>query len=70
MPESFLRSLVKAISWRFTGTIATFFVSWIITGTPKIALTIASVEFASKIMLYWIHERVWLKIKWGKNGSN
>lgn len=65
--ESHRRSLTKAITWRMTGTLDTFVVSWLLTGEPKVALSIASVEFFTKIFLYYLHERVWNKIDWGKN---
>ena len=32
MKESHSRSLAKAVSWRITGTLDTFFISWLITG--------------------------------------
>jgi uncharacterized membrane protein len=37
--------------------------SWIITGQVNLAVTIAFVELFSKIVLYWLHERIWLRIK-------
>ena len=56
---------MKAISWRITGTIDTFLVSWLITGKPALAGSIAATEIATKICLFWFHERVWNKIQWG-----
>ena len=41
MSDSSYRSLAKAISWRVTGTIDTFVISWIITGEIKLATGIA-----------------------------
>ena len=60
------RSLVKAISWRIWGTIDTFVISYIILGKAKLALAISSIEILTKILGYYIHERVWNKIKWGR----
>lgn len=65
--ESRRRSLTKAVTWRATGTLDTFIVSLLLTGEPKIAVSIASVEFFTKIFLYYLHERIWNKITWGKN---
>ncbi len=67
MTETHRRALTKAVTWRLTGTLDTFIVSWLITGEPKVAISIASIEFFSKIVLYYLHERVWNKITWGKN---
>jgi uncharacterized membrane protein len=60
------RSFAKALTWRTTGTIDTFLVSWLITKQPFIAASIASVEVLTKIALYYFHERVWNKIIWGR----
>ena len=62
-----VRSLAKAVSWRITGTIDTFLVSWFITGQPLIASGIAFTEIMTKVFLFWFHERVWTRINWGSN---
>ena len=59
------RSLAKAVSWRALGSIDTFLLSWLFTGSPKAAGAIASTEVLTKIALYYFHERVWSSIKWG-----
>ena len=63
--ESHVRSIVKAFSWRVTGSFDTFIISWLITGKATVALTITGIELFSKVALYWAHERVWLRVKWG-----
>ena len=60
------RSFVKAITWRTTGTLDTFIISLLITKKPFIAASIASVEVLTKIFLYYFHERIWNKIRWGR----
>jgi uncharacterized membrane protein len=65
--DSSVRSLAKAVSWRVTGTVDTFIISWIITGQVLLASGIAFTEIMTKIFLFWAHERVWNKISWGKN---
>jgi len=67
MNESNLRSLVKAVSWRITGTIDTFIISWIITGELTLASGIAATEVVTKIVLFWAHERAWNQLSWGKD---
>lgn len=64
--EKVKRSLAKTISWRIIGTLDTLILSWIIVGEVKTAAAIASVEFVSKMILYFFHERAWSKINWGK----
>lgn len=60
------RSILKAITWRITGTVDTFILAWIITGKPGIALTLSSVEVITKMTLYYLHERTWNRISFGK----
>jgi len=66
MKEKNYRSLVKSISYRITGTITTFLISLIVTGKVEFALSIMSVDFVSKIAIFYFHERMWNKIKFGK----
>ena len=66
LSDSPVRSLAKAVSWRVTGTIDTFIISWLITGQVLLASGIAFTEIMTKIALFWFHERVWNKISWGK----
>jgi uncharacterized membrane protein len=60
------RSLVKTISWRLTGSGATFIISWLISGNFAVAGTIAVIQLISNTILYYIHERIWNRIKWGR----
>jgi uncharacterized membrane protein len=63
-PDSHGRSLAKAVTWRAIGTLDTFLWSWLITGHPVAAGTIASLETFTKIALFYVHERVWRLFKW------
>lgn len=65
--ESHIRSLTKTITWRLTGSGSTFLISFIITGNLVIAGTILGVHFLANTILYYCHERIWNKIKWGKH---
>jgi uncharacterized membrane protein len=60
------RSLVKTISWRLTGSGATFLISYAIAGNFTVAGTIAVIQLVSNTVLYFLHERVWNRIKWGR----
>jgi uncharacterized membrane protein len=66
LSDTYTRSLVKAISWRVTGTVDTFIISWLITGELALASGIAITEVITKIFLFWCHERVWNKVSWGQ----
>ena len=54
-----IRSIFKAISWRLLATMTTFLISFFITHNLRFALSIGSVEVLSKLILYYIHERLW-----------
>jgi len=64
--ENIKRSILKTVSWRIVGTLATVTISYIITGTLALAFSIGGIELVSKMVLYFFHERAWNKIKWGK----
>lgn len=66
MKEKAARSVVKSISWRITGTIDTMVISYFVTGDFTMALSIGSVEVFTKMALYFFHERLWNKIRYGK----
>lgn len=55
------RHLFKTITWRIIGTIDTMIITWIISGDPFLGLSIGGIEVFSKMLLYYIHERVWYK---------
>ena len=65
--EAHSRSLAKAVSWRLTGSLDTFVISFIVTGRIGVAGSIAATELITKIALYYFHERVWAVIPWGRN---
>ena len=65
--ETHSRSLLKSISWRATGTLDTIFISFLVTGKIKWALSIGGVELFTKIGLFYLHERVWNTIAFGRS---
>jgi uncharacterized membrane protein len=64
--DSKLRTFVKTLSWRLTGTGATFLISLLISNNISVAGTIATIQLVANTVLYYIHERVWNKISWEK----
>ncbi len=60
------RSLVKTITWRLTGSGATFLIAYLILGSFAISGSIAIIQLVSNTILYYIHERIWNIIKWGR----
>lgn len=66
LSDSKKRSLAKTISWRLTGSGATFLISYIISGNFAVAGSIAVVQVVANTLLYYAHERLWNKIQWLK----
>jgi uncharacterized membrane protein len=67
--EGHRRSFLKAVSWRPVGTIDPFIISFFVTGKITIAGSIASIEVLTKILIYYLHERVWTMVPWGQRSS-
>lgn len=67
MKESHTRSIVKTILWRLTGTGATFIISMLVTGDLQAASGIAVIQLTANTILYYIYERIWSRIDWGRN---
>jgi uncharacterized membrane protein len=66
MNETKLRSFIKAISWRVVATTITFSVALLLTGKTIIALEIGFLDLVLKLIAYFLHERVWAKIRIGR----
>ena len=58
---SYKRHILKTISWRVLGTLDTIILSWVITGSWKLGLSIGGIEVITKMVLYFLHERAWYK---------
>lgn len=69
MAETTQRSLAKTISWRISGSSATFLISYIILDDISISGSIALIQLVFNTLLYYIHERVWNLVRWGQNGK-
>ncbi len=64
--ESHVRTIAKALSWRFIATLVTFSVAWIVTGELAFAAEIGIADTLIKLGAYYFHERAWIGIKFGK----
>ncbi len=61
-----LRSFIKGVCWETVSFILTFFAVYIIYGDIIASLEFSLVLTAIKIFLFFVHERLWKKIRWGK----
>ncbi|HEY5071100.1 MAG TPA: DUF2061 domain-containing protein [Caulobacteraceae bacterium] len=68
------RSATKAITWRVFGSLDTAVLSFLVPflfhvpwkQSAGIALTIAAFETVTKIVLFYLHERMWARVPWGR----
>ncbi len=61
------RHIAKSITWRILATCVTMIIAIIVTGDIKVSLLIGPLDFAIKIVMYFFHERLWMKTKFGVN---
>ncbi len=59
LPESRVRSMLKAFTWRILATFTTILIAYFFTGEIAVAISIGGVEFVLKIVIYYVHERAW-----------
>lgn len=57
------RHIAKTITWRILGTLDTFLLSWFISNDITVGFQIGVFELATKMVLYYVHERLWYKSK-------
>lgn len=71
-----IRSLSKAISWRILASGTTFLITFVIfrrfteqsfDDVLKTAGWITGIELVAKLIIYYLHERLWTNVSWGKN---
>jgi uncharacterized membrane protein len=57
--DSHHKSLAKAFSWRIIATVTTGLIGYALTGSVEVAAGIMTFDFVIKILLYYLHERLW-----------
>jgi uncharacterized membrane protein len=64
--ESNYRSFVKAVSYRVLGSAATAMIVFVLSGKPLLSLGTGALDMFTKIGLYYLHERIWERIAFGR----
>jgi uncharacterized membrane protein len=59
------RSVVKSIVWRIICIVVSVVVTFLLSGKWDIAVAVGTLYNAITMILYYFHERIWNKIKWG-----
>jgi adenylylsulfate kinase len=66
MKDSRIRSFIKGISWRVIATLTTMSIVFILTGDMEIVAAAGVVDVVAKLTFYYIHERAWGRVSWGR----
>ena len=64
--DSTARSLVKAISYRLLGSLSTGLIVFFFVGDIKLSLGAGAFDVIVKLGLYFLHERLWNSISFGR----
>lgn len=64
--ETNLRSIAKGVTWRGVATSTTITIVYLFFGRLDLALAAGILETGLKIVLYWGHEKVWQRVRWGR----
>ena len=59
------RHLLKSVTWRIIASVVSFLIGWSVTGDVSIGITVGVVDVVVKFILYYFHERMWYKSKFG-----
>ncbi len=64
--ETRTRSVVKALFWRLIVFVADFSIAYLILGSYTLATKLALIKVVVSFFLYYSHERIWDKVRWGR----
>ena len=64
--ETRARSIAKAVSYRLLGSAVTGLIMFILTGKPILSLMGSALDMVLKIGAYFVHERIWNHISFGR----
>ena len=70
MPSTYKRSLTKGIVWEGFSFIITLIAIYLFYGNLPLSIKFTLILTIIKMILFFVHERAWKKIKWGKHEIN
>jgi uncharacterized membrane protein len=66
MGSTYKRSFIKGFSWEFFSFVITFIAVYIVFGNFKVSLGFSLILSLIKASIFFVHERIWKTVKWGK----
>lgn len=70
MNETKTRTVVRMTTYRLTAWLFTIFWTYLFTGDLTQATGFSTLLHILLSIDYYIHERIWLRVKWGTNATN
>ena len=64
--ESHARSIAKAVSYRVLGSASTVLILYALSRDIPMSLGAGALDTVVKIVMYFLHERLWARISFGK----
>lgn len=64
--DSHARSLAKAVSYRILGSVSTGLIFYVLSGKGTLSIGAGLLDMVVKIGLYFLHERMWNHIHFGR----
>lgn len=61
-----MRSILKALTWRIAASTITLISAILITSNLEWTKSIVIYEFINGILIYYVHERIWNRLNWGR----
>lgn len=65
LESTWTRSLVKGLTWETSGLVTVAVISFVLTGDVMRAVKAGIVYFGLRVAMYFVHERIWKKFRWG-----
>ena len=63
----FKRSGIKAVTWRIVATLTTMSIVYVFTGKVDLMMEVGIFDVLLKLVLYFVHERVWDRVSLGRS---
>ncbi|MFT6676154.1 MAG: putative membrane protein [Sulfitobacter sp.] len=60
------RTIAKALTWQIIGLIMMTLIGYVSTGSIAAAGGIVIASFSSGTVTYFLHERIWARVNWGR----
>ena len=67
--DSNARSIVKAVSYRLLGSTTTGLIFYVLTRKGGLSLGAGALDMVLKIAAYFVHERIWNHIEFGRSSK-